>query len=253
MVMILPPNEIHVWRARSDEDPQQYGRLADTLSADERARAERFHFERDRHRYIVSHGMLRVILSRYLHVGPGQLRFGYGPQGKPYLAADMGHPGLQFNMAHSHEIALYAVVSEHAVGIDVELIRDLSDLENIAASFFSPSENAALRSLSAEQRVEGFYNCWTRKEAYVKAIGEGLACSLDQFDVSLAPGEQARLLSVAGDTSAASQWSLWTLRPAPGYVGAIAVSLPSARQPHYRLRLLDPPGPKPAQSPTLAG
>jgi 4'-phosphopantetheinyl transferase len=146
-------------------------------------------------------------------------------------------PGFHFNLAHSHELAVYAFARHHAVGIDVEYVRELADARQLAARFFSARENAAWLALPAGQRAVGFYNCWTRKEAYIKAIGEGLSCPLDQFDVSLAPGEPARLLSIAGDEGAANQWSLWTLSPAPGYVGALAAALPHQAGQDYRLRM----------------
>jgi 4'-phosphopantetheinyl transferase len=239
--MSLPHDEIHVWCASLDPPGVEYDRLAGTLSADERARAHRFHFERDRRRYVVGHGLLRAILGRYLDLEASEVRFRFGQHGKPFLAAGLGDAGLQFNMAHSHGLGLYALIRDHAVGVDIEHVRDQADLEQIAANFFSARENAALRALDADQRLVGFYNCWTRKEAYIKAIGEGLNYPLDQFDVSLIPGEPVRLLGIAGDEGAPNRWSLWSLEPCAGYVGALAIAVPFADREDYRLRMLAPP------------
>jgi len=197
--------------------------LLRTLTLDERARARRFRFPRDRDRFIVARGVLRAILGRYLGVDPGRLRFRYSPYGKPALAGPFEDEGIRFNLAHSQGIALYAVSRGREVGIDVEYVRaDLAD-ERIAERFFSPREVATLRAVPAEQRREAFFHCWTRKEAYVKARGEGLSLPLDQFDVSLAPGEPAALLSTPGDPPEVTRWSLQALNPGPGYVAALAV------------------------------
>lgn len=199
--------------------------LAQTLAPDERERAERFHFERDRWRFVVGRGVLRTILGCYLELEPGQLKFCCGPYGKPGLAKmpSTRENRLYFNLAHSQGLALYAVTREHEIGVDVEYIRAIPEMEQIAARFFSAQENAVLRSLPPGQRQEAFFNCWTRKEAYIKAIGDGLAQPLAEFNVSLAPGEPTRLLSIKGDVQAAALWSVQALTPAPGYVAALAV------------------------------
>jgi len=161
-----------------------------SLVPDERQRAERFRFERDRRRFIVAHGVLRDILGRYLKCSPAQVSFSYNQYGKPALAQESEAIGLRFNMSHSHEVALYALTRAREVGVDVELLReDFASLE-IAERFFSRSEVALLNSLAPELRTDGFFNCWTRKEAYIKALGEGLSHPLDRFAVSLAPGSQ---------------------------------------------------------------
>lgn len=186
-------------------------------------RAELFHFEQDRKRFIVGRGVLRTILALYLGTEPSRLQFCYGPHGKPYLADRLGDATLRFNLAHSHELALYAFTRGREIGVDLEYIRYMPGVEQIAARFFSTRENAVLHALPTSQKQEAFFNCWTLKEAYIKAIGNGLAQPLDKFDVSLAPGEPARLLSVEGAPEEASRWSLKALTPAPGYVAALAV------------------------------
>jgi 4'-phosphopantetheinyl transferase len=197
--------------------------LAQTLSEEEHRKAKCFHFEQDRKRFIVGRGVLRTILGLYLGVEPSLLRFCYNSHGKPYLADRFGGGALQFNLSHSHELALYAFTRGREIGVDLEYIRYIPDAEQIAASFFSARENTVLHTLPTSQKQETFFNCWTRKEAYIKAIGNGLAQPLDKFDVSLAPGEPARLLSVDGAPEEASRWSLKALTPAPGYVAALAV------------------------------
>jgi 4'-phosphopantetheinyl transferase len=191
------------------------------LSPDERARAERFHFARDRDHFIAGRGLLRVILARYLETEPGTLRFEYGRHGKPRLASTAGD-GIRFNVAHSRGLALYAVAVGRELGVDIERIEPRLE-QGIAERFFSPGEIATLRSLPPPVQREAFFACWTRKEAYVKARGEGLTLGLDQFEVSMCPGEPAALLHTASDPDEARRWSLQELAPGPGYAAALAV------------------------------
>jgi 4'-phosphopantetheinyl transferase len=197
--------------------------LATTLSPDERLRAERFRDDLDKTRYIVCRGFLRGLLARYTQIDPSDLEFAYGEHGKPVLAEACRSKALQFNVAHSHQLALYALTRERSVGVDVEQVRPLADAARVAAHYFSARENAALRALPESARTEAFYACWTRKEAYLKARGSGLAEPLDQFDVSLAPGVPARLLCVRRAPGEVKRWHMQTLSPAPGYIGALVV------------------------------
>ena len=192
------------------------------LTVDERQRAERYIFERDRTHFVVARGLLRVLLGRYLRQEPQYLRFTYGPHGKPALATDTGGGALGFNVSHSHGLALYAVTRGREVGVDVERIRPEVAQEKIAERFFSPREVTVLRALPTPLQAAAFFACWTRKEAYIKAKGEGLALPLDQFDVSLAPGEPAALSHTAWDPQEAACWALQDLAPAPGYRAAVA-------------------------------
>lgn len=221
--VLLERDEVHVWRSDLEQPQSTIQRLLNILSSDERSRAERFHYRKDRDAFIVARAVLRLILSRYLHLSPERLCFGYGHYGKPVLKAEAGMAALRFNVSHSHGLALYALVENREVGIDLEFMRDEVASEQIAEQFFSPREVAMLRSLPAHQQTEGFFNCWTRKEAYIKARGEGLSLPLDQFDVSLIPGEAAALLSSLEKPQEARCWSLRELRPGPGYVAAVAV------------------------------
>ncbi|MCP4295082.1 MAG: 4'-phosphopantetheinyl transferase superfamily protein [Proteobacteria bacterium] len=227
---LLPPsklklstNDVHVWRVRLNQTDGRVQQLQKLLSDDERLRAERFHFDRDRRRFIVSQGTLRMIIGDYIDMEPSRLQFHSGHRGKPYITYSFGDDPLQFNLAHSKEIALYAFTLSREIGIDLEYVRDMPDAEKIALTTFSPLENETLQSLPQYQRQEAFFNCWVRKEAFIKAIGDGLYHALDRFDVSLAPGEPARLVSVEGSAEQTSCWFMKSLTPEDGYVAALAV------------------------------
>lgn len=213
--------EVHVWRTSLDRDGAEVERLWAALAPDERERAQRFHFERDRRRFVVARGVLREILGRCLGLAPARIRFAYNKYGKPSLLEDAG--GLRFNVSHSEEAALYACTLGREVGVDIELLRDDFASFEIAERFFSRAEVHSLGSLPPHLRTEGFFNCWTRKEAYIKALGEGLSHPLDSFSVSLAPGEPARLIATDGDPLEAARWSIVDLNPFQGYAAALAV------------------------------
>ncbi len=221
--LALSSDDVHVWRASLDLPASCVQSLQRTLAADELNRAERFYFQKDRKHFIAARGLLRAILSQYLDMEPGQLRFCYSPYGKPSLATTPGQDMLSFNVSHSHGLAIYALTRGREIGADLERVRADLDCEQIAARFFSPRENAVLCALPAKVKPKAFFNCWTRKEAYIKARGGGLSLPLDQFDVSLAPGELAMLLNTRGDPQEATRWSLQALTPGPGYVAALAV------------------------------
>lgn len=216
-------DEVHVWRITLDQPAAVTHALRGILGAGEARRANHSASERARIRFVVARGALRVILGQYLGIAPADLRFAVNEHGKPTLPNRPGWPNLTFNVSHSGDLALIAVAQERAVGVDVERIAAGRTPMAIAARFFSPAEITALCSLPADQQIIGFFNCWTRKEAYLKARGKGLALPLDQFDVSLKPGEPAALLATRDDPSEASRWSLQTIEPGPGYVAALAV------------------------------
>ena len=219
----LPSNAVHVWRASLAVSASYLRTLEGTLTADECARAERFYFQEHRERFIAGRGLLRNILSRDLDREPAQLRFCYNSYGKPALIAETGTEGLRFNLSHSHDMALYAVTRDREIGVDIERFRPDVEAEKLAERFFSPGEAAALRALPEHLRKEGFFNCWTRKEAYIKAEGEGMSIPLRAFDVSLTPGEPAALLRSQNDPQETSRWSLHALDAKPGYAAALAV------------------------------
>lgn len=224
--LTLESDEVHVWLAKLDQPEEILRGALSSLSPDERQRAERFRFRKDRDHFIIARGTLRAILARYLQLEPRALRFDYSRYGKPALAQGTHvspRVPLHFNLSHSHELALFAFALNREVGLDLEFIRDDFAGEEIAGRFFSRREVEMLCALPSHLRGVGFFNCWTRKEAYIKAIGEGLSMPLDQFDVSLAPGEPAALLRTLRDESEASRWSLKELKPGAGYAAAIAV------------------------------
>jgi len=220
--LVLGSDEIHVWRATLDQTSSRIQRFLHDLAADEQARAERFHFERDREHFIVARGMLRTILGCYLNREPASLSFCYSSHGKPSLAGESDGDAIRFNVSHSHGVALYAVTRGREVGIDLERIRFDLAVAEIAERFFSRREVAILRTLATDAQRQAFFRYWTRKEAYIKARGEGLSLPLDQFDLSLAPGEPNAGLDTQRDPTEASRWSVQDLSPGPGYVAALA-------------------------------
>jgi 4'-phosphopantetheinyl transferase len=220
-----PPAEVeaHAWLIPTDVAPLRLRALEAILSPDEQERAARFHFERDRARFVVARGSLRRILGRYLGLPPDAFRFLYSSHGKPYLAGDGRAALLSFNVSHSGDWALCAVAGGRRVGVDVEIIRaDLAG-ETIAERFFSPREVAALRSLAPGEQVAAFFRCWTRKEAFLKARGEGLSLPLDRFDVSLRPGEPPALLRTLDDPFEARRWSMLALPSPPMHETALVI------------------------------
>jgi 4'-phosphopantetheinyl transferase len=216
--LLLSSSEVHVWRARTDASQSMTSRYAETLAADEKARAECFFFERDRDRYIAARGILRQLLGRYLHCSPAEVEFAYRAKGKPFLTQPASNPPIEFNIAHSRELVLLAFSSGRALGVDVEFVRSDIAAEEIAERYFAPQEVAELRALPPAARPQGFFLGWTRKEAYIKAIGDGLHIPLTSFRVSLTPSQPATLESA--DTS---RWSLRSLSPGPEYAGALVV------------------------------
>jgi 4'-phosphopantetheinyl transferase len=217
----LSGDEVHVWRASLDLDAASYLEFYAALAEDERERAHRFHFERDRARFVVARGILRDILGRYLQRPPSSIWFAHNQYGKPALAEDEG--GLRFNLAHSEGAAVYALARGREVGVDVELWRDDFASIEVARRFFAAAEVRALDSLPSHLLTRAFFNCWTRKEAYIKALGEGLSHPLDCFAVSLAPGEPAQLLSTDRAPAEAAAWSIVDLKPFEGCAAALAI------------------------------
>jgi 4'-phosphopantetheinyl transferase len=218
--------EIHVWRAYLDGEEIGLHRFEETLAPDEKARANRFVFPQDRNRYVAARGALRELLGRYLNRSPAELEFDYTSKGKPSLGATLNERSIQFNVAHSRGLALLAFALGRNLGIDVEFVRPEFPGDEIAERYFSPKEVMELRTLPPSLRAEGFYLCWTRKEAYIKATGEGLHIPLESFNVSLTPGRPERLESVDS-----SRWSMRSLYPDPLYAGALV-----AEGQHLRLR-----------------
>jgi 4'-phosphopantetheinyl transferase len=224
----LNADGIHIWRAFLDVDPVIRNRLSTFLSKVELERAARFIFARDRDRFTVARGILRQLLGGYVGKPPRDVLLEKNAYGKPKLSSAARVPLLEFNASHSHGLALFAFCFDHEVGIDVEKVRTEVAFEKTEKHYLSPRERIELDALPLELRAEGFFLCWTRKESYVKARGEGLYGQLGSFDVSLRPGEPAVLKSPDKD-----RWSLYSLRPESGFVGALVAEGNKHRLQHW--------------------
>jgi 4'-phosphopantetheinyl transferase len=223
------PKGVHIWTTALDIVAGSRPRPAKVLSKSELARAERFHFEKERNRYVIAHAWLRKLLGSYLCVSAASVEFAEGPKGKPSLAGRAASSGLEFNLAHSQEQLALAIAYQTAVGVDIEHIRPLPDADEIVRRFFSKREQLRFESLSDELKSMAFFNLWTRKEAWLKATGEGIAHLLGQVEVSFVPGEPARLENLPAGFPAASNWSLHDWVPEPGFAAAVAVASPGCQ------------------------
>jgi 4'-phosphopantetheinyl transferase len=215
-------DQVHVWLLSVSASEGEAAGLAGLLSPDERDRAARFHFRKDRSSYTVVRGFLRVLLGRYSNTAPADLRFGYLPHGKPYLHGPVEAPDLTFNVAHSRDLALFGFARGREIGVDIEYFRPEVECELIAERFFSPREADQLRSLRPEDRRRAFFACWTRKEAYIKALGEGLSFDLRDFDVPADPEEPAALSANRRNPEEVLRWTLRDLLVGPAYAAAVA-------------------------------
>ena len=217
--LLLAGRAVHVWVVRIGRAGRVVTRLEPYLSGDEAARAARFRFDRDRRPFVVARGILRLLLGRYLGADPAALRFAYGEHGKPRLAT----PGpMRFNVSASGELAVLAFAYNCDVGVDIEAIRHLDDAAGLAEQFFSDREASQLGELPERDRAAAFFRGWSRKEAYLKAIGRGLSAPLDTFTVTLRDRVPARLVDVGGNADAAATWTLHDLGTEPGYAAALA-------------------------------
>jgi 4'-phosphopantetheinyl transferase len=221
--LAITEDEVHVWVASLDLPETRADTYEWLLSEDEQKRVERFRFRRDRQQYVVTRGILRSILGRYLMKDPASLKFNYTLYGKPLLTRDSGGGRVMFNLSHSKDLALFAVACGRDVGVDVEHLRTDLPIGDLSGRFFSPREFAMLETLPVELRFEAFYTCWTRKESYLKARGEGLMIPSKDFDVSLSPKESARLQRTQWDPEEAKRWTLYNLDPHPDYVATLTV------------------------------
>lgn len=213
----LDTGAVVLWRVGLELEEEAERRLEKMLSEEERARAGRFYFPHLSRRFIAAHSALRILAGMLAGLPPADVEFGYAQHGKPFLP---GSP-LRFNLSHAHELALIAFAHHREVGVDVEKRRHLPDGEAIARRFFSRAEVAAFLDTPAADRSTAFFNGWTRKEAYIKAIGDGLSYPLNQFEVTLKPGRPARLLAVHTNPDEVQRWKLDAVDPGPGYAGAV--------------------------------
>jgi 4'-phosphopantetheinyl transferase len=218
----LPPDTVHVWRTPLSVPAEIIQHYTTILSPIERRRAQRFVFEHDRHRWTIARATLRLILARYLHTRSDQFDFSLNEFGKPSLA----HPhaaGIEFNLSHSNEWALYAFVRHRLVGIDIEYMRNDLDFNALARQSFSPQENTVLRTLTGEDKMQAFFRGWTSKEAFAKALGKGFSQAFDHFTVEILPSRPPALLHQEENTSEPSCWSFISLDAAPGYAATLVV------------------------------
>jgi 4'-phosphopantetheinyl transferase len=235
----LAVDEVHVWCAGLDVPPDTYARLYATLPEDERNRSARFRSRSDHQHFIVSHGVLRELLGRYLQVPTDRVRYRCNAFGKPDLAHELGSR-IRFNLSHAAGLALIAIAAESDVGVDVERIQPESHYRHIARNFFSATEADQLRALPADRQAEAFVACWTAKEACLKACGAGLTIPLDQVVVPLTadPAGSPKDVHVPPhDLVPGSRWTVHALRPAPGYVGALAIEERHRRVRQWRWRI----------------
>jgi 4'-phosphopantetheinyl transferase len=221
--LILHDNEVHVWRISLSHFTSRLHSLKQLLSSDERDRADKYFFKKDQDSYIAARGILRKIISVYLKIEPEDLLFKYNKFGKPFLIQQEGRNDLQFNLSHSNGIVLYSFTRNRHVGIDIEYIRP-EVVKNINMEHFLSSKEAAkLRNLPEDLKIKGFFNCWTRKEAYLKALGKGLSIHLDQFDAIPASKKFVQILKAQPDSTKSSCWSLYDLNVGSEYNAALVV------------------------------
>jgi len=221
--LTLAEDEVHLWRIDLSALSPAEERWQKILSPDERARAARFHFDRDRRHYTATRALLRTLLASYVASEPAELIFRYSDREKPSLGPPHSQPAVEFNVSHSGTAALLAFARGRALGVDIEMIREGFDPVALAQRFFSTHEQSQLAALDPSDKFPGFFRCWTRKEAYIKAVGTGLSLPLDQFDVSVRPKDENALRATRPDASEASLWSLRDVPAGDGYVGALCV------------------------------
>jgi 4'-phosphopantetheinyl transferase len=221
--LALTKDDVHLWLLDLDQSTERVQELVQVLSPDELQRAGRFYFAKDRKQVIIGRAWLRMLLGRYMQMQPAEVCLSYGTHGKPQVPELASGDVLHFNLSHSQGLALYAFTWNRAVGVDVEHIHALQDAAQIVAHFFSEEEQTVFCRLPAEQQQQMFFKSWTQKEAYLKAIGEGLSRSLDSITVSLLPDEPARLLAVKEKPEEHRRWHLQTFCPASEYMAALAI------------------------------
>jgi 4'-phosphopantetheinyl transferase len=219
---VLKDPVVDVVGVRLDATAEVSAELWQLLSRDERERAEKFYYAEHRQHYIVARASLRRLLAERLHIAPWAVEFVETQYGKPRLAPVHGAADVEFNLSHSGTLALFAFTSSRAVGVDVELVRDVPDADDLAERFFSPTETASLRALPPDRRSLAFLACWTRKEAFIKALGLGFSCPLDAFDVTIDPDAPARITRVEESIDRVANWAMQAFTPYPQYVAAVA-------------------------------
>jgi 4'-phosphopantetheinyl transferase len=219
----IAPGEVHVWTARPSSEGVSLVALEALLNPQEKSAAYRFVFERHRLNYIFAHGVLRQILGAYIDRPPGEIQFRHNAYGKPFLLEAGERERTQFNMSHSHGIVLVALTLDRRIGADVEQLRTLDSFPAIAQSNFTTQERAYISGFPPEQQQDAFYKCWTRKEAFIKAVGKGLSIPLNTFDASIPEGQPGRRITAPKEAPDVESWWLSDLSAPEGYAGAVAV------------------------------
>jgi 4'-phosphopantetheinyl transferase len=228
-------SDVDLWLVHLDAAADENARLQRLLDRDEAERAARFHDPRHAQRFTAAHGWLREIVGAYAGTAPERLAFRQGARGKPHLVHDTA-AALEFNLSHAQHLGLIGVACGAAIGVDIEVMRPMTEMADIAQRNFAPAEFHEWRQLPAAERAAGFFACWTRKEAVIKATGDGLSMPLESFVVSVHPTRPARLFAIDGSADAAAQWTLQSFRPADGVFAAVAVRRANAACRRYRLR-----------------
>jgi 4'-phosphopantetheinyl transferase len=219
---VLKTPVVDVLGMRLDVRAEVSAGLWQLLSCNEREHAAKFRYAEHRQHYVVARATLRELLAERLRIAPEAVELIETEYGKPRLAPVHAATDVEFNLSHSGSLALYAFASGRAVGVDMELIREVSDADDLAERFFSSTETASLKALPREQRSLAFLACWTRKEALIKALGLGLSCPLDAFDVTIDPNAPARITRMARRIDRVENWAMLALTPYPGYIAALA-------------------------------
>jgi len=230
--LVLRKNEVHIWLVQANDERISLKDFENLLSSAEQVQASRFKFATDRRRYVTAHAALRSILSIYVKSPPEKLQFASGPNGKPKLAPIHAKQKFEFNLSHSHEVALIAVTQGREIGVDVEWIREDFAFYEVAQRFFTAKEVTALTALPSQLQRLAFFKCWTSKEAFLKAKGTGLSGELDEVEITLTPKEGVRV------NGTISSWTLVALSPCAGYVGALALEGPECQLRCFQWRQL---------------
>ena len=230
--LMLTSSEVHLWKMNLDLSREQVEKQYMILSEDEKKRANSFKFEIHKNRFIIARSTMKLILSRYLNLPPEKIKFKYNAYGKPQLVNELKSEGLEFNLSHSENLAIYGISRHHLVGVDLEYLRPMKEAEKLAERFFCSREFEAIKSLSIDKKEKAFFKLWTAKEAYLKAIGKGISGGLEQIEISLK--EPMELIKVP--ENAQSCWELLSFTPHPNYIAAMVVEGKKANINYYEFQ-----------------
>ncbi len=219
---ILESNDVHIWRLELNLPINKVNLLRNILTKDEQKKADKFRFEHLQHRFTLTRATLRIILGKYLQISPKQVEFSYGSKGKPSLVPFLNNQSIEFNLSHSEDIALYGFSKNRNIGIDIEKIRSNCDVEQLAKRFFTPREYHIISELKGRKQQQAFFQAWTSKEAYLKAIGEGLVGGLDQIEIDLS-SENRKLVNIKDEEKSIINWNLFAIDINDDYLATLAV------------------------------